>query len=241
MTFRIKFHEKQTPGRPKCFSSPSGGRAPQGGGLGGALALPRGVLLAAAMATTTLLSACAPLLLGGAMVGGAMSFTDRRTSGTQIEDEGIELKTLSRVRDVLGERGHVNVTSYNRTVLITGEVPTEADRTAIEQSIARIDNVRATVNELVLAGNSSLSARSNDTILTGKVKATYIDAKDLQANAVKVVAERGNVYLMGRVTEREANRATELARSVGGVGKVVRVFEVISEAELADLQPSSKK
>jgi osmotically-inducible protein OsmY len=116
-------------------------------------------------------------------------------------------------------------------------VPTEADRSAVEAAIARIENVRGTVNELVVAGNSSLTARSSDTILTSKVKASYIDAKDLQANAIKVVAERGVIYLMGRVTEREANRAAEIARGVSGVSKVIKVFEVITEAELANLQP----
>ena len=198
--------------------------------------LPRIGLLAAALATTTLLGACAPLLLGGAIVGTALSVSDRRTSGAQLEDEAIELKSIGRLRDALGGRGHINVTSFNRTVLITGEVPAQADRDAAEQTIARIENVRATVNELAVMGTSSLTARSSDTIITSKVKASYIDAKDLQANAVKVVAERGTVYLMGRVSEREANRATEIARGVGGVGKVVKVFEILSEAELADLQ-----
>ena len=198
--------------------------------------LPRIGLLAAALATTSLLGACAPLLLGGAMVGTALAVSDRRTTGAQLEDEAIELKSIGRLRDALGGRGHINVTSFNRTVLITGEVPSQTDRGAAEQTIARIDNVRATVNELAVMGNTSLTARSSDTIITSKVKATYIDAKDLQANAVKVVAERGTVYLMGRVSEREANRATEIARGVGGVGKVVKVFEILSEAELADLQ-----
>lgn len=198
-------------------------------------------LLATVLATTTLLGACAPLVLGGAMVGTALSITDRRTAGAQVEDEAIELKTVNRVRDAVGDRGHVNTTSYNRTVLITGEVLTEADKAAVEQAVVRIENVRATVNELVIAGSSSITARSNDTILTSKVKASFIDAKDLQANAIKVVAERGVVYLMGRVTEREAGRAADLARAVSGVAKVVRVFEVISEAELADLQPPAKK
>jgi len=198
-------------------------------------------LLATVLATTTLLGACAPLVLGGAMVGTALSITDRRTAGAQVEDEAIELKTVNRVRDAVGDRGHVNTTSYNRTVLITGEVLTEADKAAVEQAVVRIENVRATVNELVIAGSSSITARSNDTILTSKVKASFIDAKDLQANAIKVVAERGVVYLMGRVTEREAGRAADLARAVSGVAKVVRVFEVISEAELAELQPPAKK
>jgi osmotically-inducible protein OsmY len=194
-------------------------------------------LLLGALAASALLSGCAPLLLGGAAVGSALMVTDRRTSGTQVEDEGIELKAGNRVREVIGDRGHVNVTSYNRVALITGEVPGEADKTAVEQAVQKIENVKSTVNELAVAGNSSLTSRSSDAIITSKIKATYVDAKDLQANAIKVITERGNVYLMGRVTEREANRAAQLAAGVSGVLKVVRVFEVISEEELAGMQP----
>jgi osmotically-inducible protein OsmY len=194
----------------------------------------------AALATTQL-GACAPLLVGGAAVGSVLVFTDCRTSGIQLEDQAIELKAMNRVREVLGDRAHVNVTSYNRVALLTGEVPSEADRATAEQTVARVENVKSTVNELAVAGSTSLTARSNDTILSSKVKATFVDAKDLQANAFKVVTERGNVYLLGRVTEREADRATELARSVAGVQKVVRVFEIISEAELAELQPKRGK
>lgn len=201
------------------------------------LTLPRLRVLSLALAASTLLGACAPLLIGGAMVGGAMVVTDRRTSGTQLEDEAIELKALSRVREVLGDRGHVNATSYSRQVLLTGEVPTESDRSALEQAVARIENVRATVNELAVMPTSSLSSRSNDALLTTKVKSTLLDAKDVFANSVKVVTERGTVYLMGRVTDREAKRATDLTRSIAGVQKVVRVFDVITEDELANIQP----
>ena len=193
--------------------------------------------LLAALAAATALGACAPLLVGGAMVGGALMVTDRRTSGAQIEDQAIELKSMNRIREALGDRVHVNVTSYNRTALIAGEVPNETDKATVEQIVQRVDNVRATVNELAIAGSTSITSRSNDIILSSKVKATFVDARDISANAFKVTAERGTVYLMGRVTEREANRATELARSVGGVQKVVRVLEIISEAELAEMQP----
>jgi osmotically-inducible protein OsmY len=192
------------------------------------------VLLALAAGTT--LSACAPLLIGGAIWGGTMVVSDRRTSGTQIDDQAIELKSVRRISDVIADRGHVNVTSYNRLVLITGEVPTEADKTAVEQAVMRIDNVRSIVNELTLTAPSSLSARSNDTLTTSKVKASMVDAKDIQANAFKVVTERSVVYLMGRVTERESNRAADVARGVSGVQKVVKVFEVVSEGELSDTQ-----
>jgi osmotically-inducible protein OsmY len=141
------------------------------------------------------------------------------------------------VREAIGDRGHVNVTSYNKLVLISGEVASEADKAAVEQAVTRIENVRSIVNELAIATTATLSSRSNDTFLTSKIKASFVDAKDLQANAFKVVTERGIVYLMGRVTEREAGRAAEVARGVSGVQKVVRVFEVVSEAELADVQP----
>ena len=186
-----------------------------------------------ALAAATL-GGCAALVVGGA-VGTAMMVSDRRTSGVQIEDQAIELKAMTRIRETVGDRGHVNATSYGRTVLLTGEVASEADRTAVEQTISRIENVRSTVNELAVMGPSSLTARSNDTILTSKVKASYLDAKDLQANAVKVITERGTVFLMGRVTEREAARATDLARGVSGVQTVVRVFEILTETELATL------
>ena len=193
--------------------------------------------LLCALAMTGALSACAPLMLGGAVLSSTLMATDRRTSGTQIEDQAIELKSQNRIRDVLGERGHVGTTSYNRTVLIVGEVPTEADKAAVEQAVQRVQNVRSVVNEVEMIGTSSFTSRSNDALLTSKVKATLIDARDLSANAIKVVTERGTVYLMGRVTEREATRATGLTRSISGVQKVVRLFEIITEAELAELLP----
>jgi len=195
--------------------------------------------LGAAVLAAAALSGCAAIVVGGA-VGTAMVVTDRRTAGTQLEDQNIELKALTRIRESVGDRGHVNTTSYNRLVLLTGEVQSEADRSAVEQSIGRIEGVRSVVNELAVMGASSMTARSNDTILTSKVKASFIDAKDLQAGALKVVTERGVVYLMGRVTEREANRATDLARGVSGVQKVVKVFEMLTEAELASLGDQKK-
>jgi osmotically-inducible protein OsmY len=194
------------------------------------------VALAAALSS---LSGCAPLIIGGAMVSGTMMATDRRTSGTQIEDQAIELKALGRVKDAVADRGHVSVTSYNRMVLITGEVPTDADKAAVEQAMTRIEGVRSTVNELAVAGSTSLTSRSNDTLLTSKVKASFVDARDMLSNAFKVVTERGTVYLMGRVTEREATRAADLARSVSGVQKVVRVFDIVTEAELAEMTPKA--
>ena len=182
------------------------------------------------------LSACAPLVVGGAVMGTLMA-TDRRTSGTQVEDEGIELKGASRIRENLGERGHVNVSSYNRQVLLTGEVPSAQDKQLVEQILSKVENVRSVVNELGVLENSTLSQRSSDALVTGKVKASMVDAQDLFANSFKVVTERGTTYLMGRVTQREANRATDLVRSIEGVKKVVRVVEIISEEELQRLQP----
>lgn len=193
--------------------------------------------LAGLCAGAALLSGCAPLVVGGAMVGGTLMMMDRRTTGSQVDDQAIELKGANRVREVGGANAHVNITSYNRTVLLTGEVATDADRSAVEQAVQRVENVRSTVNELGVMPPTSIGARSQDTVLTSKVKATLVDARDLQANAFKVVTERSVVYLMGRVTEREANRATELARAVSGVEKVVRVFEIVTESELANSAP----
>ena len=171
------------------------------------------------------------------MLGGTLMVTDRRTSGAQVEDQAIELKSMNRIREAIGDRGHVSATSYNRVVLITGEVANEADKAAAEAAVQKVDNVRSTVNELEIMGASSLTSRSNDAILSSKVKASFIDAKDLMANAFKVTTERGTVYLMGRVTEREANRAVEIARGVSGVTKVVKLFEIITEQQLADMAP----
>jgi osmotically-inducible protein OsmY len=184
------------------------------------------------------LSSCA-LVIGGAVVGGAMVAVDRRTAGSQVDDETIELKANSRMNEAFGDRARVSVTSYNRMVLLTGEVPADADKTTAEQAVARIDNVLSVVNELTVGPLNTFSERSKDTFITTKVKASLIDAKDLFANSIKVVTHRGTVYLMGRVTEREANRATEIARGVSGVVKVVRVFEILTEAELANTEPKS--
>ena len=182
------------------------------------------------------LGACAPLMIAG-VAGTAMVASDRRTSGAQLEDESIELRAQARIRDNLGERVHVNVTSFNRQVLLTGEVTAEKDRQAVVQLVERIENVKAVVNELAVMPLSNLSERSNDLLIVAKVKASFVDSRDLFANAFKVVTERGTVYLMGRVTQREANSATQLTRNVGGVNKVVRLFEIISEDELRNLLP----
>lgn len=191
--------------------------------------------LVVALGTTTL-SACAPLMLGGAAAG-ALVATDRRTSGMQVEDQSIQIKAGNRLRDTLGGRGRVNVNAYNRTVLLTGEVDSDADRAAAEQAAARVENVVKVINQLQVGPTASLGTRSNDVLLAGKVRATLVDARDLMSNAFDIVVERGEVYLMGLVTEREANRAAELTASIPGVKKVVKAFEVISEDELANKLP----
>jgi len=190
--------------------------------------------LAAGLAAT--LSACAPVIVGGA-VAGSLVAVDRRTSGAQLEDEGIELRAASRIQENLGDRVHINITSYNRQVLLTGEVPSAQDKQLAEQVVSRVENVRTIVNELGVMGNTSFTQRSSDSLTTGKVKAGLVDARDLYASAYKVVTERGVTYLMGRVTQREADRGTDVARSTSGVQKVVRIFEIISEEELQALLP----
>jgi osmotically-inducible protein OsmY len=195
-----------------------------------------GAVLLAALAS---LSACAPLIVGGAVMTGVM-VTDRRTTGTQVEDESIEIKVANAVRQEMGERIHLNVTSFNRQVLLTGEVRTAADKERAEKLASSQENVNAVVNDLAVMSVSSLTQRSKDIVITGRIKAAFVDAKDLQVNAFKVVTERGIVYLMGRVTAREAKRATDIARGMSGVAKVVRVFDEIPEQELQRLSRPTK-
>ena len=194
-------------------------------------------LVAGALAVATLasLQGCIALLGAGAVAGG-LSLNDRRTGGTQIEDQSIELKSGGRLRDAIGDKGHVNVTSYDRIVLLSGEVPSDADKAAAEKAVRDIEGVNNVVNELEVGPNSTISTRSSDTVITTRVKSALIDAKDVQASAIKVITERGNVYLMGRVTEREATRAAEIARAQPSVLKVVRVFEILTEEQLSNLR-----
>jgi len=197
-------------------------------------------LVVAGAALSALLSGCGALLVGGAIVGGAMVATDRRTSGSQVDDEVIELKAKGRMGEAFpDDRVRINTTSYNRMVLLTGEVPSEADKVTAEQVVARIDNVVSVVNELTVGPPNTFGEKTRAAFITTKVKASLVDAKDLFANSIKVVTHRGVVYLMGRVTEREAARAAEIARGVSGVAKVVRVFEILSEGELANTAPRS--
>jgi osmotically-inducible protein OsmY len=192
-------------------------------------------LAVAALATLTLLSGCAPVVIGAAVVGGAMVATDRRSSGAQVDDEVIEVKASSRLGEAFPDgRAHIQVTSYNHMVLLTGDVPNDADKTTAEQVVARIDTVASVVNELRVGQPNTFNETSNDVLITTKVKASLVDAHDVFANSIKVVTSRNVVYLMGIVTEREGNRAAEIARGVSGVAKVVKVFDVVTEAELAN-------
>lgn len=195
-------------------------------------------IVGAGLLASSLAGCVAPIVLGGAFMGGVMMASDRRTSGALVEDEGIELRAASRIREALVERVHVNIASYNRQVLITGEVPTEADKATAEQIVNKVENVKSVVNELAVLGNSTLTARSSDSLVTSRVKAALLDDKELSANAFKIVTERGTVYMMGRVTKRESDLATTLVRSQSGVQKVVRLLEIISEDELKRLQPT---
>ncbi len=190
--------------------------------------------LAGAMALA--LAGCAPLVVG-AVAGTVMVASDRRTSGIQLEDEGIEFRALARVREAMAERVHVNVNSYNRHALITGEVPTEADKERVEKIVSSVDNVKRVSNELAVQSNTTIGQRSTDAFITTRVKAAYIDATDLVAQSIMVTTERNTVYLMGRVTQREAERATQLARTVPNVARVVRILDFITEEELARMLP----
>ena len=183
------------------------------------------MLLAATLLSQ--LAACVPVIVGGAAAGGAVA-ADRRTSGFFVEDESIELKAVKKMVTNLGEQSHVNVTSYNRNVLLTGEVP-DAERLAKAAALLKeIENVRAVTNEIAIAPKSTIGSRSNDTFITSKVKTKFLTENKFPANYVKVVTENGVVYLMGLVTQSEGEAAVEIARNTEGVTKVVKVFEYIN-------------
>ena len=196
----------------------------------------RWTLLACALSATAVLQGCEVLAVGALAGGSALVAVDRRTSGAQLEDKAIEIKASQRARELLGDRGNVNVTSYNRAVLLSGEVPNEADRAAIEKAAREVENTKGVVNELVVGFPSSLADRAGDSLIAGKIRAKFIDADDLSASAFKITVERGVVYLMGLVTDAESRRATQVAASVSGVKKVVRVFEIISTEELVRMR-----
>jgi osmotically-inducible protein OsmY len=176
------------------------------------------------LSITTLLSGCFAAVAGGAAAGGAAA-VDRRTAGIYVEDENIEIKSLQQIRKALSEEAHVNVTSYNLNVLLTGEVPNQEAKAEAENIVKGIVNVKNITNELVIGPKTSMRDRANDTYLTSVIKSKFVAEKDFAANSVKIVTEASVVYLMGIVTTREANLATEIARTTNGVAKVVKVFE----------------
>lgn len=189
-------------------------------------------------ATALSLQGCFTLAVGGAVVG-TMAATDRRTLGAQTEDKAIAVKGEIQISKIVGDYGHVNIASFNRKVLLTGEVRDEEMKANVAREAAAIEGVESVINELAILGPSSFTARSNDTLITGKVKASFVDEKHLAVNSIKVVTERSVVYLMGRVTQNEGILAAQIASGVSGVQKVVKVFEYISEEEYRQLITTS--
>jgi osmotically-inducible protein OsmY len=194
--------------------------------------------LCAALAVPAL-QGCFPAVATG-VGAGALMIVDRRNSETYLADEAIEIRAFNRIRERFGDKAHVNVTSYNMKVLLTGEAPDAALQAEIGQAVAGVPNVKAITNEIQVGSPSGFGARSNDTYITSKVKARFIEAGKFQVNHVKVVTEAGIVYLLGLVTQREGNDAAQVASTTAGVRKVVRVFEYIDEAEARrlDIRPA---
>ena len=188
------------------------------------------------------LSACAPLVLGGAALAGK-AVIDRRTAGIQIEDEAIELRSASGLRSILSKNTNVRVHSYNRLVLISGEVSNESEKALAERFVKSQDNVKSVINDVSVGPVSSLTQRAKDTVINGQLRTLLIQAKDVHSSAVHIVVERGIVYLMGRLTNEEAKRVTDLVSTsqVSGVEKVVRVFELLSEEDLRRLSAPAKR
>lgn len=188
--------------------------------------IPGKLSLAAVLAAAFILQGCFPLAVTG-LGAAALMATDRRSSGMYLEDENIEWRAFARLRNEF-PGGHVNVTSYNRRVLLTGETPTEEMKKKAEQAVRGILNVREVVNELQVAGASSLASRGNDALVTSNVKARMVNnAGRFSPTHIKVLTEAGTVYLMGLVTPAEGEAAVEIARGTAGVGRVVKVFEYI--------------
>ncbi|WHZ09683.1 MAG: uncharacterized protein OJF60_000122 [Burkholderiaceae bacterium] len=193
----------------------------------------RAALVAAlGISALTGLTGCFPIVATTAATT-ALVATDRRTAGAQLDDQRIEFRANRLIGDSPLQPWHVDVTSYDRRALLTGEVPNEAAKQQAGQIVSGIENVRSVANELQIGPNASLSERSQDTVITGRIKASFVDARDLNANAFKVVTELGVVYMMGRVTQREADRAADIARSISGVKRVVTLFELISDADVS--------
>jgi len=197
--------------------------------------------LAKAVLCVSLLGAlqgCVPLVIGGAAMGAAATM-DRRTLGAQTEDKAITVKAEVQVPKLVGSAGHVNIASYNRKVLLTGEVRDEAMKAAVEREVRGIEGVANVINELVVAGPSSYTSRSSDALITGNVKGSLVEMKTISATSFKVVTERGVVYLMGRVTQREGDLGAKIAQSVSGVQGVVKIFDYLTEEELRTQFPKT--
>jgi osmotically-inducible protein OsmY len=184
-------------------------------------------LIPALLAILPLMQGCVPLVIGGAAATTAVVATDRRTVGTMTEDENIEVRVAGRLRDRYGNDLNVSPTSYNRSVLLTGQAPDAKTRAEAETIARSVQNVREVYNEIIVAGASSMTSRSNDSIITSKVKGRLVDSGKVNAIHIKVVTDNGIVYLMGLVSKAEADAATEVARTTSGVQKVVRAFEYI--------------
>lgn len=199
-------------------------------------------LLAISLSCAALVSlqGCVAVVVGGAVMG-TLAATDRRTFGAQTEDKAIVLKGEMAVKRALGDAAHVNVNSFNRVALLTGEVADAQARATAEKEVNAIQGVLAVQNELLVSGLSNYSARSSDVVITTKVKASIVDTKDLYSSAFKVVTEAGTVFLMGRVTHREGDLAARVAAGVNGVRKVVKVFEYITEDELKTMLATPSK
>jgi len=178
------------------------------------------------------------LMVGGGVAMGTMVATDRRTPGAVIEDRGIETKAALRIREALGDAVHVSVSSYNRSALITGEVPDAKRKAQVEKIVLDVENVQKTLNELAIMENTSITARVQDGILTSRIRAALIDDKTLVANAFKVTTERGVVYIQGRATAREIALMTEIVSGLNGVTRVVRVVDVLTEEDLSGMLPA---
>ncbi|WP_085315265.1 BON domain-containing protein [Derxia lacustris] len=197
--------------------------------------LVRAALVAAAIAAVPALSGCFPVIVAGA-AGAAMSATDRRSTGSQVDDQAIELTAANRLKKKYGDNVSVSVVSFNRRALVYGQVGNQPAREEVLRIVRGVDNVRDVIDETEISDSTpSFGTQTSDTLITQKVKLSFIDAKDVFANSVKVVTERGTVYLMGIVSAREADRAAQVAAGVSGVMRVVKAFEVVSEAELANL------
>lgn len=178
------------------------------------------------------------LMVGGGVAMGTMVATDRRTPGAVIEDRGIETKAALRIREALGDAVHVSVSSYNRSALITGEVPDAKRKAQVEKIVLDVENVQKTLNELAIMENTPITARVQDGILTSRIRAVLIDDKTLVANAFKVTTERGVVYIQGRATAREIALMTEIVSGLNGVTRVVRVVDVLTEEDLSGMLPA---